>query len=113
MNIELGKIYKTRDGRKAYIYSIVYSVPGIVDPYPVKGVISGPCISDFCCSWTKAGSHLRGPNSGEQADLVSEWSNPRMLAYIDGTGAIYVSRADEPHATQRAPWLDEPENKND
>ena len=75
MNIEAGKFYKTRDGRKARIYA--------VDGSGSDNIHGAILIKDGwdCEVWDKDGAwvDIRSPN-----DLVSEWVEPR-------TGTVWVN----------------------
>lgn len=60
MQIEAGKYYKTRDGRKTMTYTI-------------KGTFNGAVIgTDFGNVWLDTGEAIRGTESGR--DLVAPWN---------------------------------------
>lgn len=67
MKIEIGKFYRTRDGRKARIYAVDAG-----EPYPVHGgykITSGKWDNE---SWTILGN-VNDQHVGRDLDLVSEW----------------------------------------
>lgn len=68
MKIEVGKFYKTRNGRKARIYAVDGT-----DEYPIHGAIldrtDGWCIY----VWRNDGGNL--PSQPYHSDLISEWTD--------------------------------------
>ena len=64
LKIEVGKSYKTRNGKKANISEIDENCE-----YPIIGTIFNE--AQFGSSWTKDGRHSKHIQSG--SDIVSEW----------------------------------------
>jgi hypothetical protein len=74
MNIEQGKYYKTRDGRKAFVTAMLRDSPfstGGSSKVPFRGWIDG---SSLIQSWTDSGRRLEYRES--PSDLVAEWVDP-------------------------------------
>lgn len=106
MEIKVGKFYKTRDGRKVEITSKIGRPEDVV-----LGHVDNEA---FLTLWYPSGMNLRYSQS--DYDLVSEWVEPRLLAYIrirpsmtQGT----IRFESEPNALdpldwRRLPHLDEP-----
>lgn len=69
MKIEVGKFYKTRDGRKARIYA----VDGRVHDERIHGAIWDNGFG--LCGWAEDGSFY-GDHSVSENDLVPEWEDP-------------------------------------
>ena len=113
MKIEVGKFYKTRDGRKARIYALDglgrYHVHGailkgdrwVVETWANTGVETWANTGEYYCSVVSSGS-----------DLISEWKEPkpRFLAWVGATGWLYFTSNEPAPGWTRAPWLDEPED---
>lgn len=72
MKIEVGKFYKTRDGRKARIYA----TDGISDTLHGAILHEGGWVS---YAWHESGLHYL--NTREGTDLVSEWREPVKLEF--------------------------------
>ena len=66
MKIEVGKFYRTRDGRKARIYALDGT-----DEYPIHGAILYLNGEWGSYVWNNAGCYL--PTQPHPSDLVSEW----------------------------------------
>lgn len=108
MKIEPGKLYKTRDERKAIIYAVYEK-----QFEPIHGAIYFD--NEWNSStWEQDGSFVCYSNSHE-ADLISEWEEPklRMQVWRDEDGFLRVSennilnyRGSPPKLT-RCAWLDE------
>jgi len=90
MKIEVGKFYKTRDGRKARIYA----VDGGSDT-PVHGAILGPGRGWNTYVWNNSGINYY--SRPDDCELISEWTDkpevdwsamPRWAEWyaIDGNG---------------------------
>ena len=112
MKIEVGKFYKTRDGKKARIYATDGS-----GKHSIHGAVffDNSWLSHRWTSytWTDEGIYRNGDTDG--LDLVSEWEEPKpkFKAWIHRTkGSIcfhtYGECPDFEFAWMRAPWLDEP-----
>lgn len=107
MKIEVGKLYKTRDGLTARIYATHVGLH-----HSIHGAVMSANGGWYITAWTAFGT-----GSGGADDLVSELKplRPRRQAWI-GTASGGVHFVPEgglfplelSHAT-RAPWLDEPE----
>jgi len=68
MKFEVGKEYRTRDGRKAGIYCDLSSAPDYVYVFPLKGYVEqGGVRAD--ATWTTAGRY-QGEKYKSEADLV-------------------------------------------
>lgn len=115
MKIEVGKFYKTRDGRKVTIYAIQHNCDF---EYPICGHMEGD--AEFS-TWTINGSNGSLGYTLYPEDIVSEWEEPRprVLAYMVinparlDYGTLILTDYRELRLTdfRRCPWLDEPENK--
>lgn len=108
MKIEVGKFYKTRDGRKARIYTLDAG-----GTRPIQGAVNDDGIWRME-AWYTSGKYIF--DGAALTDIVSEWTEPkpRMLAYLTNTGGVVFlaeSEAQIPRNLTRAPWLDEPEEK--
>jgi hypothetical protein len=78
VNIEAGKYYKTRDGRKVFVCAIAMPNPfaeSVEVTYPVIGYIDP--IQRL--TWAINGELYRDSKSA--ADLVAEWREPRTWNY--------------------------------
>lgn len=84
MQIEVGKYYKTRDGRKAFIAA---KLPNPSDePYIGYAEYTHGQIVE---SWYEDGSYITDQSSGN--DLIEEWKEPK-------SGVRYVNIYDNPDA---------------
>lgn len=88
LNIEAGKYYRTRGGRKAFVAAVSLPDPssGVRATHPVHGLIGG-----FSRNWTLDG-HYRDSHGD---DLVAEWKEPRTCSAVmtlcrDSTGALRI-----------------------
>jgi hypothetical protein len=106
MKIEVGKFYKTRDGRKARIYAVDGR-----DYTKIHGAVfeDGGWAS---LTWFENGIfYIDGKEY--VLDLVSEWEEPkpRMLAYFSrysGEVFLFSSKPAASLGFEPAPWLDQP-----
>lgn len=85
--IEIGKQYKTRDGREGRIYAV--DAGGM---YPIHGAIQTG--SEWCItSWTRVGEQLHGNKC--QGDLIevkparTEWLNINGPNWRSDTGCVH------------------------
>jgi len=92
MNIEVGKFYKTRDGRKARIYA----VDGVKD-FPIHGAVyTGN--DEWCGTIWRFGGRSRELVDSSM-DLISEWVEPRSGSFwvnvydIEQTSPAHISPA--------------------
>ena len=92
MQLEVGKFYRTRDGRKVEILRIIKN-----PIYPVAGIIYGRdmAIWDSLVSWTLEGIYNFKEEDGK--DIVSEWREPIVFRgwvniYPDGARSIYETK---------------------
>lgn len=87
MQLEAGKYYKTRDGRKAFVASVMLPNPfGRSTIYVIRGYDNS---TSRACSWTSIGTEHDGRNGPN--DLVSEWIDPPQEIVVDGV--TYVRKA--------------------
>lgn len=117
MKIEVGKFYKTRDGRKVRIYAVDGAD---------NGRIHGATLQKdgwYTCEWYKYGRYFTVLGNRKE-DIVSEWvepspEKPKLKAWIstclDGTGGYFIRFSDTAPGVnfQRAVWLDEPEESKE
>lgn len=119
LKIEVGKFYKTRDGRKARIYAVDGGTIYLGNiPHPYHGAVYHPNNGWIANTWNEKGRGITGRDSDtHEVDLIAEWRDPepRRLAWIDKKiGGVHFGL---PHfkfveeGWERAPWLDEPEGK--
>lgn len=89
MNIETGKFYKTRDGRKATIY-VIYEEPDVF-----KNIHGATFRGDqwWVCSWHKNGKFLTNEEWG--LDIISEWTEPHPAESWEVDKKILVSVDEE------------------
>lgn len=83
LNIQPGKFYRTRDGRKARVYVIDGS-----EPYPVHGAVFEIGSWD-CRTW-----RLNGRYSNDNCDLIAEWIDKPEIDWSkmpEGTVAVFNS----------------------
>lgn len=113
MLIEVGKAYRTRNGKRVYIVGQTEKD----GDYPFVGFIQG---TDHARRWREHGSYANTPNS--DYDLMCPWIEPhlRMMAWLSlnsNTGQLlrFFPEGSEPMPShsdglvwQRAPWLDQP-----
>lgn len=118
MKIEVGKFYKSRNGRKVTIYVIRHNCDF---EYPVCGYMEGA--AEFS-TWTIDGSYGNSLFNCSNWDIVSEWEEPKASFYayictnvqsqdLGNVKFLHPSRISAylPHGYTRARWLEEPENK--
>lgn len=72
MKLEVGKFYKTRDGRKA---EVVYINEELKDSYTVYFLVDG---DGHLISCSLEGSYY-GDDEAHESDLVSEWKEPERV----------------------------------
>lgn len=72
MKIEVGKFYKTRDGRKVRIYAMDAG-----GNYPVHGAILDSDGTWFMENWYGEGLFLKSHEEECHNDIVSEWDEPK------------------------------------
>lgn len=89
MKFEIGKFYKTRDGRKA---ECLY-IPDGADDFPMILRINRECFPQTCCV---DGSYGRGIET--EIDLISEWREPIK---IEGWVNVYEDRFGYVHKTRK------------
>src|SRR6185312_11112867 len=88
MEIEVGKLYRTRAGQKARIYAI--------DGVHEGGAIHGATFSDgwSACEWCESGSFFQ--NEQNPRDLVCEWVDAqktrKLTVYPSVMGYLQESR---------------------
>lgn len=112
MKLEAGKYYKTRNGRKVMILK-----SDLKNYYEAIGyfLCDDTSNEETIVHWKADGRAFVSNKSS--LDIISEWEEqkPRMLAYINLDGFIYFGKEDDKtifKGGNRAPWLDEPENKS-
>ncbi|MGR9413700.1 hypothetical protein [Rhizobium leguminosarum] len=77
LTLEVGKYYRTRDGKKAYAGYVMAESPfnGSKPLYPVSGWVAGEVMPQC---WNFDGS-LYGPEDEHKFDLVAEWVEPKRI----------------------------------
>ena len=76
MNIEVGKLYKTRAGYKVAIYSTTGR-----GAYPVHGIVVYPD-HDSVVTWTNQGS-MNIVTGNHAHDIVSEWVDSPLELWVN------------------------------
>ncbi len=89
MNIEAGKFYNTRDGRRARIYAIDSG-----GDFPVHGAIFDEGHWLLPDGWKLSGRYY-SEDAGSQEDLVSEASPPHPLDGVKPGDPIWVRDSHE------------------
>ncbi len=96
MNLEKGKYYRTRAGKKAYVsMDVDQDCPlnmKCVDAYPVLGFIESEIEPEgaLVFSWKRNGCFLHD-NDASQWDLVDEWKDPAREWWLgERNGAWYA-----------------------
>jgi len=96
MKFEIGKEYRTRDGRKAGIYCDLSSAPDYVYGFPLKGYVEqGGVRAD--ATWTTAGRD-RGEEYKSGADLILpalESQRYIFLSWRNGFESTFIHRTFE------------------
>lgn len=107
MQIEPGKTYKSRLGKKVQIYT---SKSG--GATPVHGTIGEGNLTALC-AWTANGFVV--PGQSHPNDIIAEWKEAegRLLGYVTADGHVGLFHEgqvpeDVAQFAKRAPWLDEP-----
>lgn len=120
MKIELGKIYKTRNGQKTVIHAIYHADEAT---FPVHGSTQDVKNGWIARQWHIDGHWMTGSRNDSNAsseDIVGEWVDPkpRLLAWFIPTNGYIVLESDElknktmhHNGYTRAPWLDQPEDQ--
>lgn len=108
MKIEVGKTYRTRDGRKVRIYAVDGD-----SGRPIHGATYSHGEWYAAC-WTNDGRFYANECA---EDIIGEWTEPRprLLAWKHRNGTLCLWQDGTNVATNewtRAPWLDEPEAKS-
>ncbi len=102
MKFEVGKEYRTRDGRKAGIYCDLSSAPDYVYVFPLKGYVEqGGVRAD--ATWTTAGSY-QGEKYKSGADLILpalESQRYTFMSWRNGFESIFIHRTLESANTER------------
>lgn len=88
MQLEAGKFYKTRDGKKAYVAAIGNPLQTIPSMQAV-GWIDGS-FSQF--SWALSGQYSSATTHAD-LDLISEWKEPKKLI-LSLWFNVYINRHD-------------------
>ncbi|MBB4345161.1 hypothetical protein [Rhizobium leguminosarum] len=85
LTLEVGKYYRTRDGKKAYAGYVMAESPfnGSKPLYPVSGWVDGEAMPQC---WNLDGS-LHEPENEHKFDLVAEWIEPRRIKGWVAVGA--------------------------
>ncbi len=75
LQLEAGKFYRTRDGKKAYVCGSLGANPftGQKKSCPVQGYIEGHGQT----SWTEQGGYVVGEDNGY--DLIAKWVEPKRI----------------------------------
>jgi hypothetical protein len=102
LTLEVGKYYRTRDGKKAYAGYVMAESPfnGSKPLYPVSGWVDGEVMPQC---WNLDGS-LHEPENEHKFDLVAEWVEPRRImgwlaiCSADNGQIIYPGRQMHPTA---------------
>jgi hypothetical protein len=123
MKIEVGKLYRTRDGHKVRIYAIDGLRVSWQDVAPNHGAWFEENYGWIQASWLDDGS-VSGKD-GVGLDIVSEWEEPRprLYAYLKlpervvcffpaGEPVTLSRKKDNEHFEfyEPAPWLDQPDS---
>lgn len=88
MQLEAGKYYKTRDGRKAFVAAVAMPNPfGASSAYTARGYCNS---TDTLFSWTVNGCEYSCGRTAS-GDLVSEWIDSPQEIVVDGV--TYVRKA--------------------
>lgn len=77
MKFEVGKSYKTRDGRKVTITKIC---PDMI--FPLVGLVEGELSEEI---WTSDGSYSSYTSVSLDLDLVAEWKDPDSVGVATGS----------------------------
>lgn len=106
MDIQVSKLYKSRDNHKIRIYAIDGTEESIHGAYYTPGGWK-------LTSWLKDGRW--STTRYYDWDIVAEWEEPktRNIAYISINGYIILYPEDKDVSMldfKRAPWLDQPAN---
>jgi hypothetical protein len=92
MKFEVGKFYKTRDGRKVEVIAVR---AGLSFGHTVIGLVMNDPYGDVT-TWSADGNYGICPDSRElSADLVAEWRDPVKVSgwlnyYKDDRGTLYT-----------------------
>lgn len=86
MQLEAGKFYKTRDGRKAFVGAVNPPFEEVNDDEQAIGWIDGQRCS---YGWEKDGRHIKSSETHSE-DLVSEWIDQPQEITVDGV--VYVRK---------------------
>lgn len=112
MVIEVGKFYRTRDGRKAVVYSF-YGEKGTEDEiHGAIRAIDNDVWLPRC--WSIGGNFMKKCES--DCDLVAEWvePKPKLLGYVTNYGKVRLFPEGfecSPQLSEqltRCSWLDQP-----
>jgi hypothetical protein len=87
LKIEVGKCYRTRDGRKARVLAIRMDCPRACQ---VVGFVDGEAVPS---TWDLDGSYMPAPGDLSARDLISEWKEPRS-----GEVWVIVPRGSSPRS---------------
>jgi len=103
MKFEIGKEYRTRDGRKAGIYCDLSSTPDYTYEYPVKGYIEFGSIRQDA-TWTSEGKYFQTDGYDSYKDLVlpvRESQRYIFLSWRNGFESTFIHRTLESANTER------------
>ena len=84
MKFEVGKVYKTRDGRKA---KVIYIEPELSNAYTMGAILEGV---DEVRSYHSNGHYFMSGGTG--SDLVSEWEEPKPHITAKDVGRVVELR---------------------
>lgn len=113
MKIEVGKLYKTRDGKPVKIYAVGVSC---LNGYSVHGAVLVQSSWRIVC-WKSDGSYY-GKSIQDDYDIVGECSeqSDRLIAFREKNyGRVILEPWDTVLLTssgyERVPWLDQPQEE--